>query len=802
MIRLLICDDSDGARSALRMMLDAHGEIEIVGEAANGEEAVALAGRLSPDVVLMDVAMPVLDGVQATRRIRRLLPTARIVAFAGSSEDEVVNAMLSAGANAYCVKGAPLWELERAIAGASDPLVRLAHALARSVNAGGIGGLLARELNALTGGAVAAIYLAGSDAGLALAGAAGPAPDEALVSAPSAARRAFEERAPVSADAALLDELDRAGLPALDAIGLPLVCDGIALGSIFVAMPEGQGLVVDVELVAAVADLAATAFATERRVMLTHAEARRDALTGLPNRRAFDERLENLLAGNRRAAIALFDLDDFKHVNDRDGHEAGDAVLRAVARVAQRTLRATEELYRIGGDEFALVIESAEEAMPLVVERLRSALLLQRRPCLLPTISVGVVEAPANGRTRSLLLAYADAALYAAKRAGKSRTVVAGGRAERSLVTVGDHRGARVLVVDDDAALRALLRTTLEAIEVDVEEAESAAAARRAIASRRPDAVVLDIGMPGVDGLAFCRELKAGPRTRDIPVVILSGADAGTHEAARAVRAEAFLRKPFSPLDLLAVVERLLGGGELQPSRAATPGSSKEQLLLYAEDLRRLLERERGQRALIQQAYRKTLGALAAALESKDIGTGAHSQRVQLYASELARALEPALLDDPSVEYGFLLHDLGKIGIPDRILQKPGPLTSGERGVLQKHTVIGEQMLDGVPLLAGEGLRIVRSHHERWDGRGYPDGLAGSAIPLGARVFAVADAIDAMTSDRPYRDALGWDNAVAEIVGDAGAQFDPDVVDVFREREATLRRIYHDLTASAVAGRE
>jgi ribonuclease P protein subunit RPR2 len=185
--------------------------------------------------------------------------------------------------------------------------------------------------------------------------------------------------------------------------------------------------------------------------------------------------------------------------------------------------------------------------------------------------------------------------------------------------------------------------------------------------------------------------------------------------------------------------------------------------------------------------------ALAGALESKDTGTGAHSQRVQRYAIELARELDPALLDDESVEYGFLLHDIGKIGIPDRILLKKASLTPSERRLLETHTVLGEQLLSSVALLQGQGLQVVRHHHERWDGRGYPDALVGSEIPLGARVFAVADALDAMTSDRPYRTARSWEEAAAEIAEEAGSQFDPQVVEAFRERDSKLRRIHYEL---------
>jgi ribonuclease P protein subunit RPR2 len=307
--------------------------------------------------------------------------------------------------------------------------------------------------------------------------------------------------------------------------------------------------------------------------------------------------------------------------------------------------------------------------------------------------------------------------------------------------------------------------------------------------------VLLDVGLPDLDGLSFCRELKANSRTADVPVVILTGADIGTSAAARAARAEGFLRKPFSPLELLAVAERLLGRLDRELT-ARDESSPAEQVQLYAQDLRHLLELERGQRALLQHAYRQTVGALAAALESKDIGTGAHSHRVLRYATELARAVDPSLLDEPGAEYGFLLHDIGKIGIPDHILRKRGPLTSSERSLLETHTVLGEQMLAGVPLLAGAGLRIVRSHHERWDGSGYPDRLATNAIPLGARVFAVADTLDAMTSERPYRKPVAWDTAVAEIVAESARQFDPDVVEAFTRQEPSLRRVYYELTAA------
>ena len=360
----------------------------------------------------------------------------------------------------------------------------------------------------------------------------------------------------------------------------------------------------------------------------------------------------------------------------------------------------------------------------------------------------------------------------------------------------------RVLLVDDDAGLRALLRTTFEVFDIDVSEAEDAASAAQAVATKPPDVVVLDVRMPGMSGLEFCRQLKDDPATDGVAVVMLTGSEGGTAAAADAAGADALMHKPFSPLQLLALVEQLAGSRYGIPFRSARSDDPQEQLLLYARDLRHVLEIEKGQRNLVQSAYRETVAALASALESKDTGTKAHSQRVQRYAIELARAVDPTLLEDPSTEYGFRLHDVGKIGIPDRILQKPKPLSPAEERLMRTHTVLGEQVLGGVAFFHGEGLRVVRSHHERWDGEGYPDGLSGADIPLAARVFAVADALDAITSNRPYRQAQRWIDAGRELVQQAGKQFDPAVVRGFVSNEERLRGIRDafDLDSSPARG--
>jgi len=354
-------------------------------------------------------------------------------------------------------------------------------------------------------------------------------------------------------------------------------------------------------------------------------------------------------------------------------------------------------------------------------------------------------------------------------------------------------RSRRILIVDDDPLLRALLRTTLTA-EYEVAEAEDAERASDLARLWRPTVVLLDVAMPGLDGLSFCSYLKSKQVYGAPLVVLLTGAEMGEEEAIR-VGADALLRKPFSPLELVSVIDRLTGADGIETGTGLADKPS-DQVLLYARDLSRLVEIERMQRRVLQDAYRETVMALANALEAKDTGTGIHSLRVRHYAADLTAAVEPALLRDPSLEYGFLLHDVGKIGVPTELLEKRGPLSPPEMELMRLHTVIGAEILADVTFLQGEGLKVIRSHHEHWDGTGYPDGLAGEEVPLSARIFAVADALDAMTGERPYRRPASWEAAREEIFAQSGRQFDPDIVQVFLEESDGLRRLF-ELTAAA-----
>ncbi len=351
----------------------------------------------------------------------------------------------------------------------------------------------------------------------------------------------------------------------------------------------------------------------------------------------------------------------------------------------------------------------------------------------------------------------------------------------------------RILIVDDDPGLRLLLRTTLGLDEFVVEEASSAEGAAHIARFWLPTVVILDVALPGMDGFRFCRELKGNTRYGSPFVVLLTGHDA-TREQIEQAGPDAILRKPFSPIELVGLLDSL---GESRLLTVSEPPGDAEQLLVYARDLSSLLAIERRQRRLLQQSYRQTVIALADALEAKDPVTGLHAIRVQRYATELVGGVNPRLLDDPSLEYGFLLHDVGKLRIPDAILKKEAPLSAAERAVMEQHTLLGEAMLANVTLLGGSGLKVVRSHHEHWDGTGYPDGLAGEQIPLSARIFALVDAMDAMTTDRPYRPAQPWESATDEILAQSGSQFDPRVVAAFAQREPRMRRISQELAEAA-----
>ena len=209
-------------------------------------------------------------------------------------------------------------------------------------------------------------------------------------------------------------------------------------------------------------------------------------------------------------------------------------------------------------------------------------------------------------------------------------------------------------------------------------------------------------------------------------------------------------------------------------------GDEERQLERYASDLRDVFKQERARAEELRASYVATVRALTNAVEARDAYTGKHAERVAAYGLLLTGRIDSALADDPETEFGFLLHDVGKVAVPDDVLHKPDDLGDDESEVMRSHVVKGWEIVRGVPFLE-RAAAIVRSHHERWDGGGYPDGLAGEDIPLAARIFAVADALDALTTDRPYREGVSMAEAREVIAEGSGTHFDPAVVDELRK---------------------
>jgi ribonuclease P protein subunit RPR2 len=231
--------------------------------------------------------------------------------------------------------------------------------------------------------------------------------------------------------------------------------------------------------------------------------------------------------------------------------------------------------------------------------------------------------------------------------------------------------------------------------------------------------------------------------------------------------------------------------------------ATEQQLMVFARELNHLYRADRRRGPALQAVYRDMVETLALIVEAKDPSTGAHLQRAHDYAVALTGVIDPALAADQGLRFGFLLHDVGKIGVPEAILTKPGPLDEQEWEVMRTHPEVGERMVAAIRAMLGPAVAVIRSHHEHWDGGGYPDGLRGEQIPLAARVFAVCDAFDAMTSDRPYRRALPLEVAFEQIFRGSGSQFDPQVVMAFGRlapRLPSLHASLHGGTGDAERG--
>ncbi len=341
-----------------------------------------------------------------------------------------------------------------------------------------------------------------------------------------------------------------------------------------------------------------------------------------------------------------------------------------------------------------------------------------------------------------------------------------------------------ILCVDDEPMIREILREALEQEGHRVTEAENGKVALDKVHSGSFDLIVTDVKMPVMDGFTLMKNL--GDLTEQIPVVVITSfGDIDVAVDAIRLGAYDYIVKPFNISQVTISVKRALERRQLLLENIQYKKSLEHKVVEKTIDLIRKNKKLEQQAKLLEgllrdlrESYEASLDAMVSAIESRDCETKHHCRRVQVYAVMLAQRLDVSPEQLVDISYGSLLHDVGKIGVPDSILLKPGKLTDAEWQVMRRHTIIGHQMLSKIKFLRGAS-DIVLHHHERWDGGGYPHGIAGEEIPLGARIFSIIDTYDAMTSKRPYKEALPIATARAEIERCAGTQFDPRIVKEF-----------------------
>jgi response regulator RpfG family c-di-GMP phosphodiesterase len=341
---------------------------------------------------------------------------------------------------------------------------------------------------------------------------------------------------------------------------------------------------------------------------------------------------------------------------------------------------------------------------------------------------------------------------------------------------------AKLLIVDDELSVREILAEGLASFGYVTRMAAGSEEAFGSLAADPVDLVLTDIEMPGENGMDLLRRIKQ--HDADLDVIMVTGVvDAHTAIAAIRQGASDYVTKPFNLEEVQIVVERTLEKRRLINENRLHQERLEELVAMRTEELRQKkteVERLYGE---LRDSYESSLQALVTALDFRDNETQGHSYRVVEYAVRVADRMQVVEPELTWIRHGAILHDVGKIGIPDSILRKPGKLSDEEWEEMKKHPEMGYRMLQHIRFLR-PALDIVLCHQERFDGSGYPRGLSGEQIPLGARIFSVVDTFDAMTSDRPYRAALSIDAAREEIERWADRQFDPDVVNAFLSIDA------------------
>ena len=502
-------------------------------------------------------------------------------------------------------------------------------------------------------------------------------------------------------------------------------------------------------------------------------------------------------------------------VNDRYGHQAGDLTLQQIAKEIRVATRKMDLVCRIGGEEFAVILPvtrqcESHQAAERIRRRIENIEIEVDSAKFGVTVSVGVANSM-KGDDASLLFRRADAALYASKQNGRNRSMIHDGG--RCVVVDGTDRGnassgpltnhkepvdaniiaCGVMIIDDEPSTVAVVKKYLSqgGFERLSTETDSQVAFER-IQRELPDLVLMDIRMPNIDGLGVLKQIRNGDLTRNIPVVFLtSSTDTETKVNALNMGANDFLHKPVNSSELLARVRNTL--------------LAKAHMDLL-EGYSAKLEHEVQMRTTeLVASRREAIQCLARAAEMRDDKTGQHVLRVGRYAAIIAEELGFSPEQIVDLEHAAQLHDVGKIGVPDAILNKPDKLTAEEFEQIKDHCRAGSRIIrddsmgnndskdqigDFLDSCSSPVMRlaalVAETHHEKWDGSGYPRGLAGIDIPIEGRITAVCDVFDAVSTSRPYKKAFPLERCFQIILEGSGTHFDPEVVHAFFRQQKEI----------------
>lgn len=814
-MRVLIVDDDESVRLVLQSLLISDGcEAEV---AENGRTALQILLRHDFDIVLVDLRMQGMDGIAFVEEARNIWPWLGFIIMTGFSDDlsqDQANAlgikhvlqkpvlpdvlaktladefstrrlrmgMSSTGMEQHQRQLRILGHLSEA-ALASNSFIEALNELSE-----GLGELMACDLAGLLGFS--------DDQKFIVLNAQRPVSETLMRQAEEEIihrYQALSGKSLVRSELRIQWEGEKPLAPESMAahqrvLTIPIIVANEVQGLFLLASASPDGFVsTDISFLYHVANLlsAVLVAVTRMRQLAVH-----DSLTGLYNRAHLDEQMERAWHLARRhghsMAVAIMDLDHFKVVNDTHGHHIGDQVLHEFAAIIRSVARSSDIVARYGGDEFVVVLPQTELPAGLIFgDRLRVAV-MDHSFCadtigLKMTVSIGVATTlDIDPSMKSLeLLRLADLALYAAKRDGRNlvRLWSKGPRdalGEKPGVDnqpVKRHRG-HLFLVDDEPSITKVVGRILEeeGYQVDTEQAPLVAMERLRKSPGLYDVVITDLHMPDANGLELIDVLQETDRM-SVSIVLTGYAtkDSAVSSLRRGVFE--FIEKPIRTDELLAVVERAIDYRRLRVENERYRMRLEDMVQQKSAALQEALDR-------LKHSHDFTLQALASMLDAREHATGKHCVRVRDMAVFLGKAMDLAGEELNTLAQGALLHDIGKISVPDAILLKQDKLTDAEWKVMKTHAEVGYNIIKISPYL-DDVAELIYTHHERYDGTGYPRGLREAQIPLGARIFSVVDAYDAMRSHRPYRLSLGTDGAMAEIRRCAGSQFDPAIVPVF-----------------------